>query len=115
MTATRAPVIIERLRLAECGDPIDGALEQDPALVNGWVPQTVGGIVLRVLGPDLVQLSGDPFAVHGVVLEDLEGEQLENMRGMLLAMDPPRHNDYRRTMVKRFAPPADRVSLLQTP
>src|SRR3954453_22233344 len=32
----------------------------------------------------------------GVVLEDLEREQLENMRGMLLAMDPPRHNDYRR-------------------
>jgi cytochrome P450 len=40
----------------------------------------------------------------GVVLEDLEGEQLENMRGMLLAMDPPRHNDYRRPMVKRFMP-----------
>jgi cytochrome P450 len=40
----------------------------------------------------------------GVVLEDLEGEQLENMRGMLLAMDPPRHNDYRRPMVKRFVP-----------
>ncbi len=40
----------------------------------------------------------------GVVLEDLEREQLENMRGMLLAMDPPRHNDYRRPMVKRFVP-----------
>jgi cytochrome P450 len=40
----------------------------------------------------------------GVVLEDLEGEQLENMRGMLLAMDPPRHSDYRRPMVKRFVP-----------
>ena len=26
------------------------------------------------------------------------------MRGMLLAMDPPRHNDYRRPMVKRFVP-----------
>ncbi len=40
----------------------------------------------------------------GVVLEDLEGDQLEHMRGMLLAMDPPRHNDYRRPMVKRFVP-----------
>lgn len=40
----------------------------------------------------------------GVVLEDLEQQQLENMRGMLLAMDPPRHNDYRRPMVKRFVP-----------
>jgi cytochrome P450 len=40
----------------------------------------------------------------GVVLEDLTPERLEHMRGMLLAMDPPRHNDYRRPMVKRFMP-----------
>ncbi len=40
----------------------------------------------------------------GVVLEDLEPSRLEQMRGMLLAMDPPRHGDYRRTMVKRFIP-----------
>jgi cytochrome P450 len=40
----------------------------------------------------------------GVVLEDLEPDRLEQMRGMLLAMDPPRHTDYRRTMVKRFMP-----------
>jgi cytochrome P450 len=40
----------------------------------------------------------------GVVLEDLEPDRLEQMRGMLLAMDPPRHSDYRRTMVKRFVP-----------
>ncbi len=40
----------------------------------------------------------------GVVLEDLTPENLENMRGMLLAMDPPRHHDYRRPMVKRFMP-----------
>jgi cytochrome P450 len=40
----------------------------------------------------------------GVVLEDLEPDRLEQMRGMLLAMDPPKHNDYRRTMVKRFVP-----------
>ncbi len=40
----------------------------------------------------------------GVVLEDLTPENLENMRGMLLAMDPPRHSDYRRPMVKRFMP-----------
>jgi cytochrome P450 len=40
----------------------------------------------------------------GVVLEDLEPDRLAQMRGMLLAMDPPRHSDYRRTMVKRFVP-----------
>ena len=38
------------------------------------------------------------------MLEDLTPERLEHMRGMLLAMDPPRHNDYRRPMVKRFMP-----------
>ena len=32
----------------------------------------------------------------GVVIETLAPEQVEQMRGMLLAMDPPRHLDYRR-------------------
>ena len=40
----------------------------------------------------------------GVVLEDLDGERLAMMRNMLLAMDPPRHRDYRQPMVHRFMP-----------
>ena len=38
----------------------------------------------------------------GVVIETLAPEQVEQMRGMLLAMDPPRHVDYRRPMAEHF-------------
>ena len=38
----------------------------------------------------------------GVMLENLGPEQLEMMRNMLLAMDPPRHVDYRRPIEPRF-------------
>jgi cytochrome P450 len=38
----------------------------------------------------------------GVVLENLAPEQLEMMRNMLLAMDPPRHRDYRRPLAPSF-------------
>jgi cytochrome P450 len=40
----------------------------------------------------------------GVVLEDLDAVRLEQMRNMLLAMDPPRHRDYRQPLVRRFMP-----------
>ena len=36
------------------------------------------------------------------MLENLEPAQLEMMRNMLLAMDPPRHVDYRRPIAPRF-------------
>jgi len=39
----------------------------------------------------------------GVVLEDLDTDQLEMMRHMLLAMDPPRHVDYRRPLLPTFS------------
>ena len=38
----------------------------------------------------------------GVVLENLAPEQLAMMRNMLLAMDPPRHVDYRRPLAPSF-------------
>ncbi|MEM7139687.1 MAG: cytochrome P450 [Actinomycetota bacterium] len=38
----------------------------------------------------------------GVVLEDLEPASLEQMRDMLLAMDPPRHTAYRRPVAPEF-------------
>jgi cytochrome P450 len=38
----------------------------------------------------------------GVVVEDLEPANLEQMRDMLLAMDPPRHTAYRRPLAPRF-------------
>lgn len=38
----------------------------------------------------------------GVVLENLAPEQLEMMRMMLLAMDPPKHHDYREPLSEHF-------------
>jgi cytochrome P450 len=39
----------------------------------------------------------------GIVVEDLDPERLAMMRNMLLAMDPPRHVDYRRPLLPSFA------------
>jgi len=43
-------------------------------------------------------------ATGGVVLEDLAPTQLEQMQGMLLAMDPPRHRAVRKPMTPRLTP-----------
>ncbi len=55
---------------------------------------------------DVVTVARDPqrFSAErgGVVLEDLPPESLEMMRGMLLAMDPPRHVTYRRPLADTF-------------
>jgi cytochrome P450 len=55
---------------------------------------------------DVVRVARDPghFSASegGVVVENLPPDQLEMMRGMLLAMDPPRHTDYRQPMSERF-------------
>jgi cytochrome P450 len=55
---------------------------------------------------DVVQVAREPrlFSASegGVVLENLAPEQLEMMRNMLLAMDPPRHVAYRKPLAPRF-------------
>jgi cytochrome P450 len=55
---------------------------------------------------DVVHVAREPnlFSASegGVVLEDLEPEMLEMMRHMLLAMDPPRHVEYRRPLADHF-------------
>src|SRR5262245_26425129 len=58
-------------RLAERRHPVDGALEQDPPLVERRVADAVGRIVPGVLGPDPVELFSDPLALDRVVFEDL--------------------------------------------
>jgi cytochrome P450 len=45
-------------------------------------------------------------ATGGVVLEDLAPTQLEQMQGMLLAMDPPRHRSVRKPLTPRLTPRA---------
>jgi cytochrome P450 len=55
---------------------------------------------------DVVHVAKNPalFSASegGVVLENLAPETLEMMRMMLLAMDPPRHHDYRRPLASSF-------------
>ncbi len=55
---------------------------------------------------DVVHVATHPeifsAAEGGVVVEDLEPASLEQMRDMLLAMDPPRHTAYRRPLVPEF-------------
>ena len=55
---------------------------------------------------DVVHVAREPrvFSASegGVVLENLAPEQLTMMRDMLLAMDPPRHGDYRRPLAESF-------------
>ena len=55
---------------------------------------------------DVVRVAREPnlFSASrgGVVLEDLDEGSLEMMRGMLLAMDPPRHVTYRQPIAESF-------------
>lgn len=55
---------------------------------------------------DVVKVAREPVLFSasegGVVLEDLDPENLEMMRNMLLAMDPPRHTTYRRPLAETF-------------
>jgi cytochrome P450 len=55
---------------------------------------------------DVVHVAREPnlFSASegGVMLENLAPDQLEMMRHMLLAMDPPRHVDYRRPLAPTF-------------
>ncbi|MGC0421320.1 cytochrome P450 [Embleya sp. AB8] len=38
----------------------------------------------------------------GIIVEDLDPERLDALRGTLLSMDPPRHRAYRKPLVKSF-------------
>jgi cytochrome P450 len=65
-----------------------------------------GGFWAVLKHADVVKVAKSPglFSASegGVVLETLSPEQVQQMRGMLLAMDPPRHLDYRRPMLAHF-------------
>ena len=65
-----------------------------------------GGFWAVLKHADVVKVARSPglFSASegGVVIETLAPDQVEAMRGMLLAMDPPRHLDYRRPMLAHF-------------
>jgi cytochrome P450 len=72
-----------------------------------WQPMADGGgcwAVLRHADVSYVAKHPSVFSASlgGVVVEDLDPEQLSMMRMMLLAMDPPGHAQYRRPLVPHF-------------
>jgi cytochrome P450 len=74
-----------------------------------WHPTPDGsGFWLLSRHDGVIEASSDPqtFSAElgGVVIEDLEPERLAQMRGQLLAMDPPRHREMRRKVLVGFTP-----------
>ena len=67
---------------------------------------TEPGFWAVLLHADLTHVAREPVLFSasegGVVLENLDEAGLEGMRNMLLAMDPPRHVDFRRPLVPSF-------------
>ena len=110
--AERAGTAPAELRLADPNTFTDGVPHEALAELRRTRPvawQEMDGepgfwAVLR--HADVVTVARDPerFSAErgGVVLEDLPPESLEMMRGMLLAMDPPRHGTYRKPLADTF-------------
>lgn len=75
-----------------------------------WQPVGDRGYWAVLKHPDVETVARQPLlfssAARGIVLEDLEGERLEQMRGMLLAMDPPKHRQVRKPLTPRMTPRA---------
>ncbi|MBL7552923.1 cytochrome P450 [Frankia sp. AgB1.9] len=75
-----------------------------------WQPVAAGPAapgywaVLGYAAVDAVLCAPELFSSErgGVVIDDLPPDRLAQMRNMLLAMDPPRHRDYRRPLAHRF-------------
>lgn len=100
------------LRLGDPDTFVNGVPHEAIAELRGTSPvswQELNGdvgfwAVLR--HADVVAVAREPnlFSASegGVVLETLDPDTLEMMRGMLLAMDPPRHQAYRKPLADSF-------------
>src|SRR5437867_117657 len=62
-----------------------------------WAVLTYKDLVTVAKRPQLFSASEG-----GIIVEDLDPDQLEMMRMMLLSMDPPKHRDYRRPLAQSF-------------
>ncbi|HEX3901151.1 MAG TPA: cytochrome P450 [Mycobacteriales bacterium] len=92
------------------GVPHDYFTELRAADPVHWQPMGDRGYWAVLKHGDVETVARQPLlfssAERGVVLEDLDGERLEQMRGMLLAMDPPRHRQVRKPLTPRMTPRA---------
>src|SRR3984893_1918205 len=97
------------------GDPdcfVDGAPHELLAELRRTTPvawQTLpdgSGVFAILTHADVIHVARNPkvFSARegGVVLEDSSPESLEMSRDMLVAMDPPRHAQYRKPLVDNF-------------
>lgn len=73
------------------------AWQEMPGEAGFWAVLRHADVVTVARAPVLFSASEG-----GVVLEDLSPDSLEMMRNMLLAMDPPRHQDYRKPLTEPF-------------
>lgn len=72
-----------------------------------WQSTPDGGGYFAVLSHQAVVEASRDAAIYsasdgGVVIEDLDEQSLQAMRGMLLAMDPPRHGAHRKPLAPSF-------------
>lgn len=85
-------------------DRFDEARRLEPVLWVDMDDQPGYWAVLRYVDVVHVAKNSHIFSASagGVVVEDLDPASLENMRGMLLAMDPPRHTAHRHVVGPHF-------------
>ena len=98
--------------LADPGAFVDGAQHEQLAELRRTTPvyfqemPDQPGFYAVLKHADVVQVARHPdvFSASegGVVIEDLAPEQLEMMRHMLLAMDPPAHSQFREPLSEHF-------------
>lgn len=82
----------------ECALSFQSLPTSGPGQAAGfWAVLTHAEVIEVARQPTLFSAS-----TGGVVLEDLEPDQLEMMRHMLLAMDPPDHNRIRKPLTEHF-------------
>src|SRR4051812_3052318 len=78
----------------------------DPVHWQPMAGDARGGCWAILPHPDVPHVARPPALYSasggGVVVEELEPQQLEMMRMMLLAMDPPGHAEYRRPLLPHF-------------
>ena len=70
-----------------------------PGGAGYWAVLRHADVVAVARNPEIFSAS-----LGGVMLEDLAPDQLEMMRHMLLAMDPPVHDDHRQPLAPSFSP-----------
>jgi cytochrome P450 len=68
-----------------------------PGQAGSWMVLTHADVVHVAREPNLFSASEG-----GIMLEDSDPESLQRQRNMLLAMDPPRHLEYRKPMLSSF-------------